>query len=90
MRIDLDEEPELKSVRFIKGLSPSIASKVDLQPYLSFDDERHLAIRSDLRSKSFHTSLTKAPPLILKVKPHPHKSRLLTWVKELLVSHPKG
>jgi len=32
MRVSLDEEPELKIVRFLKGLAPSIASKVKLQP----------------------------------------------------------
>ena len=45
MRVGLDEEPELKIARFIKGLSPSIANKVDLRPYLSFDDVCHLAIK---------------------------------------------
>ena len=45
MTTGLDEEPELKITRFIKGLLPSIANKVDLQPYLSFDDVCHLAIK---------------------------------------------
>jgi len=45
MRVGLDEEPELKIARFIKGLSPYITSKVKLQPYLSFDDVCHLAIK---------------------------------------------
>jgi len=38
MRVGLHDEPKLKIARFIKGLSPSIANKVDLQSYLSFDD----------------------------------------------------
>jgi len=45
MRFGLDEEPELKIARFIKWLSPSIANKVDSQPYLSVDDVCHLAIK---------------------------------------------
>jgi len=30
MQVGLDEEPELKTAGFIKGLSPSITNKVDL------------------------------------------------------------
>jgi len=45
MRVNLDEELELKIARFIKGLSPHIANKLELQPYLSVDDVYHLAIK---------------------------------------------
>jgi len=45
MKVNLDEEPELKIARFIKGLSLSIVSKVELQPYLSFNNVHHLAIK---------------------------------------------
>jgi len=45
MRVGLDEEPELNIAKFIKGLFPSIANKVNLQPYLSFDDVFHLSIK---------------------------------------------
>ena len=45
MGVNLDAEPKLKISRFIKRLSPSIVNKVDLQPYLSFDDACHLAIK---------------------------------------------
>ena len=45
MMAGLDEEPKLNIASFLKGLSPSIANKVDLQPYLSFDDVWYLAIR---------------------------------------------
>jgi len=38
MWVVLNEEPELKIARFIKGLSHSVTDKVDLHPYLSFDD----------------------------------------------------
>jgi len=51
MRVDLDEKPELKIARFMKGLSPSIASKVELQPHLSFDDMCHLAIKIEKQLK---------------------------------------
>ena len=53
MRVGLDEEPELKIARFIKGLSPSIASKVELQSYLSFDDVCHLAIKVEKQLKGW-------------------------------------
>ena len=45
IRVSLHEELELKLSRLIKGLSHRIANKVDLQPYLSFDDPSHLAIK---------------------------------------------
>jgi len=45
MRVGLTEDSELTIARFIKGLSPSIAHKVELQPYLSFNDVCHLAIK---------------------------------------------
>jgi len=45
MSIGLDKEPKLKIIRFIKGLCPSIANKVNLQPYLPFDDVCRLAIK---------------------------------------------
>ena len=78
MRVGLDEEPELKIARFIKGLSPSIASKVELQPYLSYDDVYHLAIKVENQlkgRKSFHTPLTKSPSNHIEVEtPPPLKS----------------
>ena len=51
MRVDLDKKPELNISRFIKGLSPSIANKVDLQLYLSFDDVTHLAMKVEKQLK---------------------------------------
>jgi len=38
IRVGLNKEPVLKIARFIKGLSPDIVNKLDLQPYLSFDN----------------------------------------------------
>jgi len=50
--------------RFIKGLSPSIANKVDLQVCLPFDDVCHLAIKVEKQlkdRKSFQTSPIESP-----------------------------
>jgi len=52
MRVQIDEEPELKIAKFIKGLSLNDASKVNLQACLWFDDVYHLAtkkLKSNLR-----------------------------------------
>jgi len=48
MRVGLNEDNELAIAKFIKGLSPSIANKVGLQPYLCISDVFHLAIRSSI------------------------------------------
>jgi len=64
MRVGLDKEPELKIARFVKGLSHSIASKVELQPCLTFDDVCHLTIKIEKQfndRKPLYTSLTKSP-----------------------------
>jgi len=45
MRVGLNEKAKLKIARFIKRLSPNITNKVELQPFLSFDDVCHLAIK---------------------------------------------
>ena len=45
MRVGLNEDNELTIARFIKGLSPNITHKVELQPYLSFNDVCHLTIK---------------------------------------------
>jgi len=75
----LDEELELKIAWFIQGLSPSIASKVDLRPYLSFDDVCHLTIKVEKQLKvgsPFTPPLLEAPPLTLKLIPYPYRSML--------------
>ena len=53
--------------RFLRGLKPSIAEKVDIQPYWSFEDVCKLAIKVEKYSKGkrlFGSSYTKptAPP----------------------------
>jgi len=45
MRLKLNEDNELTIARFIKDLSPIIANKVKLQPYLSFNDACHLTTK---------------------------------------------
>ena len=45
MMVGVNKDNELTIVRFIKGLSPSISNKVELQSYLSFDDLCSLAIK---------------------------------------------
>ena len=58
LRVGLNEDEELTITRFIKKLSPSIANKVERQPYLTVDDvcnlpmkiERQLNGRKSIRS----------------------------------------
>ena len=45
IRSGLDEEPEQTMARFLRGLDPAIAEKVDLQPFWSFEDLCKLATR---------------------------------------------
>jgi len=60
---------ELTIARCIKGLSPSIANKVELQPYLSFNDVCHLAIKIEKQLKGrrpFPTPSLHRPQSTLK------------------------
>jgi len=45
IRSGLEEEPEQTMARFLRGLDPAIAEKVDLQPFWSFEDLCKLAIK---------------------------------------------
>ena len=96
MTVGLDEEPELKMARFIKGLSPSIASKVELQPCISFDDVCHLGIKVEKQLKG-QKPFKPLPLFVLQVPPRVtppptklslpiHPPKLLTRVKGLLVN----
>jgi len=38
MRVGLNEDNKLIIARFVKEFSPNVANKVELQPYLSFND----------------------------------------------------
>jgi len=51
IRSRIEKEPEQAIVRFLKGLDQSIAEKVDLQPYWSFEDVCKLAIKVERYSK---------------------------------------
>ena len=55
MRVGLDEEPKLKISRFIKGLLPNIANKVNLRSYLSFDYVCNLSmkVKKQLKDRKF-------------------------------------
>ena len=63
MTVKLNEDNELTIARFIKGLSPSIANKVKLQPYLSFNDVCHLAIKIEQQLKGRKPFPTPSPHL---------------------------
>jgi len=61
MRVGLNEDNELTIARFIKGLSPSIANKMELQSYLSFNDVCHLAIKNQKQLKGRRPFPTPSP-----------------------------
>jgi len=52
IRSGLEEEPNQIMARFLRGLDPSIAEKVDLQPYWSFEDVCKLATKVEKYSKN--------------------------------------
>jgi len=60
-RVGLDEDNELTIARFIKGLSPSIAHKVELHPYLSFNEVCLLAIKIKKQLKVRKPFATPSP-----------------------------
>ncbi|XP_074303038.1 uncharacterized protein LOC141637460 [Silene latifolia] len=49
---DLEEKEELRVARFIKGLIPSLASKVEVQIYNGFDDVCRLALKFEKQDKA--------------------------------------
>ncbi|XP_074287879.1 uncharacterized protein LOC141613044 [Silene latifolia] len=49
---DLEEKEELRVVRFIKGLIPSLASRVEVQIYNGFDDVCRLALKFEKQDKT--------------------------------------
>ena len=62
IRSEIEEEPKQTMARLLRGLESSIAEKVDLQPYWSFEDVCKLAIKVEKYSKgkrSFGRSFTK-------------------------------
>ncbi|XP_074278627.1 uncharacterized protein LOC141602223 [Silene latifolia] len=49
---DLEEKEELRVARFIRGLIPSLASKVDVHIYNGFDDVCRLALKFEKQDKT--------------------------------------
>jgi len=101
MRVGLNEDNELTIVRFIKGLSHIITNKLELQPYLSFSDIFHLAIKIEKQLKDRRPFPIPSPhrpqkkplrvsPPITKLTLPLLLSRTLIRVKGLLVSLPRG
>jgi len=96
MTVGLNDDNEHTIGRFIKGLSPSIAHKVELQPYLSFNDICHLAIKIEKQLKGRKAFATPSPhrpqtapnsfPSYKKGDTILHPSRPLIKVKGLLVN----
>ena len=65
MRVGLNKGTELTIAMSIKGLSPSITNKVDLQSYLSFDTVYNLAIKVKNQFKGikhFQSPFSNWPP----------------------------
>ena len=74
------KNPSSRLLGSLKGLSPNIASKVELQPQLSFDDVCHLVIKIEKKlkdRKSFHTSLTKSSSTHVKSESPPPQVKAL-------------
>jgi len=77
IRSGLEEEPEQTMARFIRGLDPNLAEKVDIQPYWCFEDVCKLAIKVEKHSKRRgvfnHPHTNPAAPLKPNVptKPEP-------------------
>jgi len=99
MRVGLSEEAELKIARFIKGLSPNIANKVELQPYLPFDDLYNLDVKVKKQFKSRKPFLarsinwspisTKEAPSHLKAETTPIDTKTLDKCKAITGEPPK-
>jgi len=61
LRVGLNEDNELTITRFIMGLSPGIANKVELRPYLSCNDVCLLPIKIKKQLKSRKPFRTPSP-----------------------------
>ncbi|KAK9683809.1 hypothetical protein RND81_10G166200 [Saponaria officinalis] len=49
---DLVEKQELRTARFIRGLNPNLAQRVEIQSYSNFDDACRLALKFEKQDKS--------------------------------------
>jgi len=61
MKVGLNKDSEFTIARFIKGLPPSIAHKVELQSYLSFNNVCHLVIKIEKQLKGRNSFATPSP-----------------------------
>ncbi|KAK9689361.1 hypothetical protein RND81_09G054900 [Saponaria officinalis] len=52
---DLEEKEELRTARFIRGLNPSLAQRVEVQNYDGFDDACRLALKFEKQDKGRRT-----------------------------------
>ncbi|KAK9733218.1 hypothetical protein RND81_04G051900 [Saponaria officinalis] len=52
---DLEEKQELRTARFIRGLNPNLAQRVEIQSYSNFDDACRLALKFEKQDKSKRT-----------------------------------
>ncbi|KAK9705281.1 hypothetical protein RND81_07G044700 [Saponaria officinalis] len=52
---DLEEKQELRTARFIRGLDPNLAQRVEIQSYSNFDDACRLALKFEKQDKSKRT-----------------------------------
>ncbi|KAK9750043.1 hypothetical protein RND81_02G169300 [Saponaria officinalis] len=52
---DLVEKQELRTARFIRGLNPNLAQRVEIQSYSNFDDACRLALKFEKQDKSKKT-----------------------------------
>ncbi|KAK9749900.1 hypothetical protein RND81_02G159000 [Saponaria officinalis] len=61
---DLEEKQELRTARFIRGLNPNLAQRVEIQSYSNFDDACRLALKFEKQDKSrkpYNRDYTKGP-----------------------------
>ena len=86
------ESQSFKIARFIQSLSRNIANKVNLQPYLSFDDEHNLTLQVEIPLKgwkSFQTSSTKSLFTHIEIKTPPLQVKVLDKGKSIASESPK-
>jgi len=64
IRSGIEEEPEQTMARFLRGLEPSIAEKVDIQPYWYFEDVCKQAIKVEKYLKGKGSLVALTPSLL--------------------------
>jgi len=97
IRSGVEEEPEQAIARFLRGLELSIAEKVDIQPYWSFEDVCKLAIKLAKHSKRKglfdHSDTKPAAPVNLntssRLEPTPKEVGGRDKGKDIVIEFPK-